>query len=91
MIMNYALTCNGKDITGMQKIETLLDMIKAIGVVLGQNWELISLSTGEILVEYGISEKTGELDVRILNDDIHYDKAKNTITDARPLNEVLVW
>lgn len=89
MIMNYALTCNGKDITGMTHIETMLDMITAIGCVIGQNWELISLQTGEILVEYGISEETGELEVRCLNKDIHYDPANDSIYDARPLHEVI--
>lgn len=89
MIMNYELCCNNQGITGMTHIETLLDMIKAIGVVIGQNWELISLQTGEILVEYGISEETGQLEVKVLNKDIHYDPAENTIHDARPLHEVI--
>lgn len=89
MIMNYELCCNNQSITGMTHIETLLDMIKAIGCVIGQNWAVISLQTGEVLVEYGISEETGQLEVKVLDKDIHYDPARNAIHDARPLSEVI--
>ena len=82
---NYRLHCNGEDIIGISRIDTLFYVIEAIGCVVGQRWCVVSLATGEVLLEYEVDAPRS-----ILCKDVSFDKERLRFYDGRLLSEILV-
>ena len=79
---NYRLHCNGEDIIGISRIDTLC-------YVVGQRWCVVSLATGEVLLEYEVDAHRA-LHVSILCKDVSFDKERLRFYDGRLLSEILV-
>lgn len=86
---NYRLHCNGEDIIGISRIDTLFYVIEAIGCVVGQRWCVVSLATGEVLLEYEVDAHRA-LHVSILCKDVSFDRERLRFYDGRLLGEILV-